>query len=275
MQRFYNRTGWATGNAVVRRMVDGPVNAVRRSFGLQPRRDILQWGNLSTLLTAAAFSPAFVKRPLDWPASVEQTGFLYWDTPSDWSESPELTEFLAANGPVVAISTGSMAPEMGDAFARFFRTGLEAVARVGARALVIGADMDALDKPLPASTFAVPFAPFSSVYPRCAAAIHHGGIGTTAQCLRAGIPALIVPWGADQFFDGAQVRRIGSGTWMQRRFFTPHRAARALDALLREPRYATSAQAIAAQITREDGVTALCNALERVMARAKRPIASA
>ncbi len=267
LQRFYNRTGWLVGDAVLRQIVDRPVNEVRRRFGLWPRRDLMQWGNLSRTLTAAAFSPAFVPRQPDWPAYVKQTGFCFWDTPGDWQEPPELTEFLKADGPVVAISTGSMAPELGDAFARFFRTGLSAVRQVGARALVIGADPAVMPDPLPPGTHSIAYAPFSSVYPRCAAAIHHGGIGTTAQSLHAGIPALIVPWGADQYFDGAQVQRLGAGLWIQRRFFTAARAARALDALLCEPRYTASARAIAAQIAREDGVAALCDALEGALAQ--------
>jgi rhamnosyltransferase subunit B len=265
LQPFYNHTGWLAGNAMLRRMVDGPVNQVRRRFGLPPRRDVMQWGNLSTTLTAAAFSPAFVPRPHDWPAFVKMTGFCYWDTPGDWHEPPELTEFLAGAGPVVAISTGSMAPELGDAFARFFQTSLRAVERAGARALVIGADPAILADPQPKGICAVPYAPFSAIYPRCAAAVHHGGIGTTAQSLRAGIPVLIVPWGADQFFDGAQVQRLGAGLWMQRRFYAMERATHALDTLLRVPGYRNAAQAIATQIAREDGVAALCDALEEVL----------
>ena len=97
---LYNRAGWRVGNAVLHRMVDGPVNEVRRRFGLPPRRQILQWGNLSTTLTAAAFSPAFVPRPPDWPTFVKMTGFCFWDTPDEWREPPEMTEFLNADGPV-------------------------------------------------------------------------------------------------------------------------------------------------------------------------------
>jgi UDP:flavonoid glycosyltransferase YjiC (YdhE family) len=262
LQRIYNRSGWAMGDAVLRQMVDRPVNAVRRRFGLEPRRDILQWGNLSTQLTTVAVSPAFVPRPPDWPAFARMTGFCFWDTPGTWREPPELTAFLAEPGPVVAVSTGSMAPELGDAFARFYQISLSAILRAGARALAIGADPSILPDPLPGGVYALPFAPFSQIYPRCAAVIHHGGIGTTAQGLRAGIPALVIPWGADQFFDGAQVRRIGAGLWMQRRFYNEGRATCALDALLHDARYAEGARAVAAKIAAEDGPRALCDALE-------------
>ncbi|MBF6592006.1 MAG: glycosyltransferase family 1 protein [Ktedonobacterales bacterium] len=267
LQRFYNHTGWALGDVVLRRMVDVPVNTIRAEFGLPPRRDIMQYGNLSTELTAVAISPAFCPPPPDWPAYVRTTGFCFWDTPGDWSEPPELTEFLSGERPVVAVSTGSMAPEMGDAFARFYQTSLEAIQGVGARALVIGAAPGILPYQLPEDVLALPFAPFSHVYPRCAAVIHHGGIGTTAQGLRAGVPALIIPWGADQFFDGAQVQRIGAGRWMQRRFYSVPRATSALDRLLRDARYAAGARAAATRIAAEDGVTALCDTLEALLQR--------
>jgi UDP:flavonoid glycosyltransferase YjiC (YdhE family) len=265
LHSFYNRGGWAIGGSVIRRLVDRPVNEVRRRFGLPPRRDIMQWGNLSTHFTAVAVSPAFVPRPSDWPAYAKMTGFLFWDTPEDWIEPRDLTSFLEGEEPLIAVSTGSMAPELGEAFARFYKTSLNAILGVGARALVIGADPAILPDPLPRGVYSVPFAPFSRVYPRCAAGIHHGGVGTTAQGLRAGIPALIVPWGADQFFDGGQVRRLGAGRWMQRRFYTEERAIHALDQLLREQRYRARAREIAERIAQEDGVATLCDGLEAMV----------
>ncbi|HLJ81394.1 MAG TPA: nucleotide disphospho-sugar-binding domain-containing protein, partial [Ktedonobacterales bacterium] len=88
-----------------------------------------------------------------------------------------------------------------------------------------------------------------------------GGSGTTAQGLRAGVPALVVPWGADQFFNGGQVARIGAGRWMYRQLFTSASGARALHSLLHDKHYHERTASIAAQIAREDGVAALCDAI--------------
>jgi rhamnosyltransferase subunit B len=103
------------------------------------------------------------------------------------------------------------------------------------------------------------------VYPRCAVVIHHGGIGTVAQALRAGVPALIVPWGADQYLNAAQVAHLGAGRWLQRHCYTTERAAHGLDALLHQAWYRERTQALAALIAQEDGVGALCDALEAVL----------
>jgi UDP:flavonoid glycosyltransferase YjiC (YdhE family) len=217
--------------------------------------------------TALAVSRAFFTPPPDLPESVSVTGFLYWDTPTDWREPPELTAFFAGNRPVVAVSTGSMSAELGPIFADFYQTSLTALERVGARALILGAAPGSLPDPLPENALALPFAPFSAIYPRCAAIIHHGGIGTTAQGLRAGTPELIVPWGVDQFYAGAQVEAIGAGRWLQRKHYTVERAAPLLDELIHQERYRSRTRQIAGQIAKEDGVGALCDLLEDALER--------
>ena len=184
--RGINRALWRLGGAQVARISDPPLNAVRARYGLPPRARLLQDGALSQTLTAVAISSAFLARPPDWPPGARVTGFLYWDVPGDWREPPELQAFLHGGSPVIAVSSGSLGPAVGDAFAGFFAASVEAIHRLGARALVIGAG-DAFDEAGP-ETMCIEYAPFSLVYPRCAAVIHHGGSGTLGQSLRAGLP---------------------------------------------------------------------------------------
>jgi rhamnosyltransferase subunit B len=122
-----------------------------------------------------------------------------------------------------------------------------------------------LPDPLLEGVYALPFAPFSQVYPRCAAVIHHGGNYTAGEALRAGIPALVVPWGIDLFFSAAQVKRIGAGLWVHTLFYTPKVAERMLRTVLEEPCYRAEAQAAATHITQEDGVATLCGAIEAIL----------
>jgi len=267
LQPLINRTAWAALRPAARRLGDDRLNRVRASFGLRPCRDVLLLGNRSPSLTAVAVSPTFFPRPRDWPRHVRPTGFLFWDTPATWEKPAALADFLAAPRPVVAVSSGSMSPLVGDVFAAFYRTSVAAIQRVGARALVIGASPAAFPTPVSADVLAVPFAPFSTIYPRCAAVIHHGGIGTTAQGLRAGVPALVAPWGVDQYFDGMQVARLGAGRWLPRRRYTVARVAGELIPLLHQPSYRAQARAIASQMAREDGVTALCLEIEDILKR--------
>jgi UDP:flavonoid glycosyltransferase YjiC (YdhE family) len=228
--------------------------------------------NAATRLVAVAISPAFCPAPPDWPPFVRETSFLFWDKPAAWRAPDGLSAFLAAPGPVVAVSSGSMSQGTAAAFGGFYRESVAAIRAAGARALVIGAPADALPKPLPDEALALPFAPFSEVYPRCAAVIHHGGIGTTAQALRAGTPQLVVPWAVDQFWTGAQVWRIGAGRTIQRRAYTAARAIPLLRDLLHTAGYRDRCAAIAGQIAAEDGVATLCDALDEVLDGARRPI---
>jgi len=270
LQSLVNRAAWFVGTAVLREIGDKPINTVRGAYGLAPRHDLLLTGTTSRTLTAVATSPAFVSPPPDWPASARMTGFLFWDTPDGWREPAEMTAFLAEPTPVVAVSSGSIGPFAGDVFAPIYATSVAAIRRAGARAIIVGAAPGNLPTPLPPDVYALPYAPFSGLYPRCAAVIHHGGIGTTAQALRAGVPALVLPWGVDQFFDGAQVARLGAGEWLPRRRYTVVRATKALTALLHRPLYRERTGAIAGQIAQENGVATLCLAIEDLLMRRAR-----
>lgn len=263
LQHIANRLQWGLGTTALRFMADRPINSIRAEYGLPPQCNQLTTGNLSSGLAAIAVSPAFVPVQPDWPPHLGVTGFCYWDSPAGWSESTELTSFLDGSKPVLAVSSGSISREVGKNFKRFYDVSVEAALQIGARALVVGAPPDTLPEPLPNDVLALPFAPFSQIYPSCVAIIHHGGIGTTAQALRAGVPSLVVPWGFDQFFTAAQVMNIGTGRWMSRRAYSPGRAAKALQTLLqKDSLYFQRARMVAAQIAKEDGVANLCAAIE-------------
>jgi UDP:flavonoid glycosyltransferase YjiC (YdhE family) len=266
LQRLTNRAEWAAGTMVLRSIADEPINAVRAMYGLPPGRNQLTTGSLSSRFTATAASPAFVPPQPDWPPYVRLTGFLFWDNSDGWIEPREVAAFLDGSKPVVAVSAGSVSPQVRGVFERFYRTSIEAIRGIGARALVIGAAPDSLHRPVPDDVLALPFAPFSQIYPRCDAVIHHGGIGTTAQALRAGKPALVVPWGFDQFFTAGQVSRIGAGRRLDHRLFTRGRAAKILRGFLKSDSSAAAhARAISARINQEDGVATLCDELETLL----------
>jgi UDP:flavonoid glycosyltransferase YjiC (YdhE family) len=271
LQRASNRLSWTLGSLILRRMADAPVNRVRAGFGLLPRRDVFWLGNASPQLTCLACSPAFQPPEPDWPPFVRVTGFCFWDTPAEWAPAPELAAFLERPGPIVAVTAGSIAPSVAASFAPFYRASVAAIRRAGARALLVGAAPDELDTGADDDALALPFAPYSHIFPRCAVVIHHGGIGTAAQCLRYGVPSLVVPWGVDQFYTGGRLTRLRAGLTLARRRYTPDRAADALARLIHDPAFARAARAIRQQIAREDGVHALCDALEGLLSASDVP----
>lgn len=267
IQPLMNRMAWGVGKQLLRPIADPAINALRAEYGLPPRHDLLLTGNLSPDLVAVAVSPAFLPRPIDWPPHARMTGFCFADMPRHWHEPSTLAAFFQHDRPVIAVSSGSQSQSVDKTFGPFYEASITAIRQVGAQALVIGAAPGSLPKHLPDDVLAIPFAPFSAIYPRCAAVIHHGGIGTTAEALRAGTPMLISPWGFDQFFIGEQVERLGAGRWVDRKRATAAKLVDLLRQLLEEPRYREQARTIAAQIAREDGVATLADALEALLSR--------
>lgn len=263
-----HRLSWAIGATVLRVLVDRPLTIMRTRYRLPPRRNLLLTGNLSRCLTAVAMSPALLPRPRDWPSWVAMTGFCLWDAADTWHEPPELTAFFKGATPVIAVSSGSMSPSVAHAFTDFYHTSIAAIRRIGARALVIGAAPGVVPD-TGNDVLAVPFAPFSQVYGRCAAAILHGGIGSVAQALRAATPMLVVPWGLDQFCVGQQIADRGVGQWVPRARYTVDYAASMLARLTTQQRFATRARTIADHLAQEDGVAALCERVEHLLRRSE------
>ncbi len=200
--RLYFETMWLGARPVA--------NYAHRLLGLPPASwrvpimDELHHGQPFLM----AYSEVFLPRPADWPDHVEVTGFWFQDTPLDWQPPADLVRFIESGPPPVYAGFGSMVMKDPQATVNVV---LEAVATCGARA-VIAAGWGGL-KPanLPPNVFAVDTVPHDWLLPKMAAAIHHGGAGTTGACLRAGIPQVVVPFVGDQFFWGRQVEKQGVG----------------------------------------------------------------
>jgi len=118
---------------------------------------------------------------------------------------------------------------------------------------------------LPPSILAVPYAAYSRIFPRAAAIVHQGGIGTTGQALAAGRPTLVVPFSHDQPDNAARLVRLGVASTLRRDRYTAQRAAGALRELLAGSA-AERAAAAGEQVRREDGLANACGAIERVLA---------
>jgi UDP:flavonoid glycosyltransferase YjiC (YdhE family) len=112
---------------------------------------------------------------------------------------------------------------------------------------------------------AFPYAPYAELFPRAAAIVHQGGIGTTAQAMRSGRPMLVMPYGHDQPDNAVRVARLGIARTIARRHYTPARAAAELRPLLDKPVYGQRAAAVGKALQQEDGVRAACDALEGLL----------
>lgn len=240
-----------------------PWHALRAELGLPPGPDPLFEGQHAPALVLALFSRLLAEKQPDWPPQTVVTGFPFYDRGDEPGMPEGLAEFLDAGPPPIVFTLGSSAVR--DA-GRFYAEGAAAAKGLGRRAvLLIGKDpRNRLDS-LPEGVAAFEYAPYSELFPRAAAIVHQGGVGTTAQAMRAGKPMLVMPYSHDQPDNAARMRRLGVGRAISRGRFTASRAAAELGKLLADRRYARKAAEVGEQVRREDGIGTACDAIEAVM----------
>ena len=184
------------------------VNDFRQHLGLSPYTAARFYRTLRSTPMLSAYSPSIIPHPADWPDSVHVNGYFFLDSQTGWQPSPELNTFLETGDPPVYIGFGSMAGRNPEQLARFVS---EALARNGQRGLLLTGWGGLRTDLVPDNIFVVDSAPHSWLFPRMSAVVHHGGAGTTAEGLRAGVPTVVVPFVFDQPFWGAQIKALGLG----------------------------------------------------------------
>ena len=241
-----------------------PIYELRRELGLAKGANPIFDAKNSPNLVLALFSRTLGVEQKDWPANTQITGFCFYDADAGNSAlPPHLEEFVTAGEPPVVFTLGSAAVlAAGD----FYEQSARAAMRLGVRAVLLIGN-DPRNKPkiaLPDSICIAEYAPYSGLFPRAELVVHQGGVGTTAQCLRAGRPMLIMPYSHDQPDNARRMKRLGVARTIQRASYKPWRVARKLRAMLAEPEYEQNAQRAARELGQEDGVRTACDALERL-----------
>lgn len=198
------------------------------------------------------FSPAVIAPPPDWDMRTHVTGYWFLDAEEDWSPPPALADFLENGPPPVYIGFGSMISRDPAGTAALV---LQALAHSGQRALLAAGWGGLHQAELPDNVLMLEAAPHAWLFPRMAAVVHHGGAGTTAAGLVAGVPSIIVPFFGDQPFWGQRVARLGVGPDpIPRKELTAARLARALDTALADQDMRRRAAALGERIAAEDGM---------------------
>lgn len=265
---FRTRVVQSLARVALRVLVDRPLNGTRRGLGLAPARDqfitLNSGGVMNLALWSAAFRPA---TPGD-PPQGRIVGFPWFDTLRTSDElPPALERFLADGDAPLVFTMGTAAVHVAG---RFFHAATDAARALNRRAILLCGKPEYAPRDLAPSVLAVAYAPFSSVFPRACAVIHHCGIGTTAQALRAGRPQLACPMAHDQFDNAARLSRLGVARVLHHRRATAARLAHELAHLLddphRAPGYARAASELAPRIASDDGALGAVLALERAFA---------
>lgn len=211
----------------------------------------------------ALFSRVFAQPQPDWPAPTTVTGFPFYDE-GDATLPDELREFLDNGPPPIVFTLGSSAVWIGR---DFFQEGMAAAKALGRRAVfVIGDERNLPSESFPPEMIAVDYAPFHLLLPRACVMVHHGGVGTTAQGLRAGAPTLIVPFAFDQPDNAAHAARLGTSRTLYRSKYSAARIAKELGILLDNKQYARRAREVSNSLNQENGAEVASDAIEQAAA---------
>ena len=206
-----------------------------------------------------AVSPTVLPPGPEWTNRVHVTGYFFLESPADYQPPAELTRFLDAGPAPVCVTFGSMIHRDADRIAESI---LDAIRITGQRTIVLTGWDGWKGRTSSDDVLFLESAPHDWLLPRCASVIHHGGAGTTAAGLRAGIPNIVIPFAGDQMFWGKRVHAIGAGPRpIPVRALTVARLASALTEV-GESALRNGAQATGRAIRSEDGVASAIRVVE-------------
>ena len=241
-----------------------PIYDLREQLGLERGKNPLFDAKHSPYLVLAMFSRVLGEEQKDWPPNTKITGFCFYDADAGNAALPAHVEKFLDAGPAPVVFTLGSAAVL--AAGKFYEYSAKAAMRLGIRAvLLIGSDQrNRPPQALPDTICVAEYAPYSALFSRAALVVHQGGVGTVAQCLRAGKPMLIMPYSHDQPDNARRMQRLKVGRTIQRENYTPHRVARKLKQMLGDPLLAMRAAQVAERLKSEDGVKSACDALEEL-----------
>lgn len=193
---------------VADRAVGPGFNATREEFGLGPVKRIFNnWLVYSPDVTIGMFPEWFAPRQPDWPDSLHLTGFPLYDESDQRSMGPALEEWLGEGDPPVVFAPGSANVQA----AQFLESAVQMSSALGLRALLLAPNADDVPKSRPDRIRHESYVPFSQLLPRSRGLVSHGGIGTCAQALAAGIPHLVTHINFDQRDNGSRLEDLNAG----------------------------------------------------------------
>jgi rhamnosyltransferase subunit B len=251
------------------RFIAKPWYRQRAKLGLPPAAD----GNPlfdshSPLLVLALFSSLLADRQPDWPSQTIITGFPFYDEDAQGALPSPMARFLDEGPPPLVFTLGSAVCGHSGSF---FEHSVKCAQMLNRRAVIIvGRHRHDSLCSLPSGVIAAEYAPFAELFPRAAAIVHHGGVGTTGEAMRSGRPMLVVPCAWDQPDNARRVARLGIGRTLPKSRYTPERAAAELKCLLDNLTYSERACRVGERIRQESGVQAACDALENVLRKERR-----
>ena len=248
--RTWNRFWMVVLKFIGRLLYSKAINDVRRAHGLPVKAHLPFFALTDAVLFLGLYSELLGGLQPDMFAHTYITGFPEFDSQSGQAEKldPALETFLDNGPPPLIFGLGSLAfHASGD----FFTQSIAVAKNMNMRAIMLTGEP--LDIPYDKDIFVTSYAPHTELFPRVAAIIHHGGIGSTGRALKAGKPQLITPFNGDQFDNARRVKRLGISDTLPIKKYNAARAEKILRELLTDPKIQSLAQENAQKLSRENG----------------------
>lgn len=252
-QALFNFLDWA----IMDRTLGPEVNNFRAELGLPPTKHIFtQWLH-STDQVIGLFPEWYVPAQPDWPPHTKLTGFLAYDGELRQPITPELEAFIKEGEAPLIFTPGSAMSQGRD----FYETSLAVVKKLQHKALFLTNYAENLPADLPSFVKTATYIPFRQLLPYAAVLVHHGGIGTTAQALKAGVPQLIRPLSHDQPDNARHLERLGVAQTLFPHQYTPGRVTAVLEQLLHSAEIRHNCQKWAQQTDFDQALELSCQTL--------------
>jgi rhamnosyltransferase subunit B len=261
LPRWVKRSAmWLIDRLLLDPQIVPALNELRRDVGVPPVSRVFREWIHSPQRAIGLFPEWFAPVQPDWPAQLRLTGFPLYDEADVHALDPALESFLNAGSPPILFTPGTA----NRAAAHFFAAALDATRRLKRRALFLTRYPEQLPKNLSDQERIEAYVPFSRVFSRCAAIVHHGGIGTSAQALAAGAPQLTMPLAFDQPDNATRLWRLGVARWIRPKEFDGDHVASQLAALIGDTKVADRCRHWSDEIARHDALAETCTLIEGV-----------
>jgi UDP:flavonoid glycosyltransferase YjiC (YdhE family) len=261
---WFSRLTGAIIPPVIRLRIDPIINGFRRTLGMKDGRDFFVGQARSGAAVLGLWSPVMRGALATDPPGAVITGVPWHDQAADQAHPPaDIERFLGEGEAPILFSLGTAAVHVAGPF---YHAAAEACRVLGKRGmLLVGRAPEVAPASLPAGVKVFGYAPFSTVMPRVLCSVHHGGIGTTSQGLRAGRPTVIVPHAHDQFDNAARVKRLRVSQTVPASEFSVETLVAAIRRVVDDPRCVQSAREVGERMRNEDGGPVAAKALEDAM----------